>query len=532
MKAYNPPMGWNSWDSYLTTITEKDVLANAAYLHDHLQALGWDTVVIDASWFDSNAKSEGYNDPDKGARFCLDDYGRQIPSPVRFPSAADGKGFGPLADKIHALGLKFGLHVMRGIPRQAVRDAMPVKGTSYTAADVADMTPAHLCGWNSDNYALNHAHPGAQAWYDAQVDLFASWGVDFLKVDDMQAPFYPDEIASYAAAIRTAELKHGRPITLSLSPGTQVSVTNLDFLRTHAQMWRISDDLWDRWDDVRAQFARLARWAPLQEHGHWADADMLPLGHLTVNDGQGGHQSNLTPDEQKTLLTLWSMAHSPLMVGGDLPTSDPATLRLLENPWIGRVERQARAGREIVRETYGREDCFNNWSGKEVPAGEFIVWTADGCADGLVGGGRAAGEHTADASTCAVSASGHTAEGAPTGVAGAAADGVAPRYAALFWTGPTPAEQNVDLASIVGFDGLDHDWTITDLWEQDLWAPQEPSQKQKAGEAAGVSVAGRSAVGSAVTGHSTPIARLEGRLLYAPIPAHGVVWLRLDPVAR
>lgn len=470
MKAQRPPMGWNSWDSYLTTITEKDVLANAEYLRDHLLPFGWDTVVVDASWFDPNARSAGYNDPDKGARFCLDGYGRQVPAPDRFPSAANGKGFGPLADRIHAMGLRFGFHVMRGIPRQAVRENLPVKGTQYRAQDVADTDPEHLCRWNSDNFGLDHAHPGAQAWYDAQVDLFASWGADFLKVDDMQAPFYPDEIAAYRAAIRTAELKYGRPITLSLSPGTQVATTHVGFLRAHAEMWRISDDLWDKWSDVHAQFARLARWAPLQRRGHWADADMLPLGHLTVNDGNGGHQSNLTHDEQKTLLTLWVMAHSPLMMGGDLPTSEPACLRLLENPWLERVEATAAPGREVVREPYSREDNFDGWTGKEIPEGEFIVWAADA--------GDAPGSH----------------------------------YAALFWTGPTPADQDVDLAAVVGLDGIDGvrrpAWTVTDLW-----AGSESGSDDSASD--------RPVFDSDV--------RIEGRKLYARIPSHGVVWLRLDP---
>jgi alpha-galactosidase len=456
MKAYNPPMGWNSWDSYMTTISEKDVLANASFIHDHLLSLGWDTVVVDASWFDPHAKSEGYNDPDKGARFCIDEYGRQIPAPDRFPSSAHGRGFKPLADKIHQMGLKFGIHVMRGIPRQAVRENLPVKGTSYHAADIADTADEHLCHWNSDNFALNHAHPGAQAWYDSQVDLFASWGVDFLKVDDMQAPFYPDEIASYAAAIRTAELKYHRPIMLSLSPGTQVATTHVDFLRTHAQMWRISDDLWDRWDNVHAQFARLARWAPWQTRGHWADADMLPLGHLTVNDKEGGHQSHLTYDEQKTLLTLWSMAHSPLMMGGDLPTSSARTIALIENPWIGRVEKEAHPGREVVRETYGREDNFDGWQGAEVPSGEFIVWAASSL-------------------------------------------DYRSYYAALFWTGPTAADQDVDIAAIVGLDGVNREWKATDLWS------------------------------GAQEGSSDLHVRISGRKLYARIPSHSVAWVKLDP---
>lgn len=197
---------------------------------------------------------------------------------MRFPSAAGGKGFGPLAAAVHELGLKLGMHMMRGIPRIAVDKNLPVYGTNYTAKDVADLD--HVCKWNPDNYGLNQSHPGAQAWYDAQLDLFASWGLDFLKVDDMQTPFHSDEIAAYHRAIAKAEAKYGRSIDLSLSPGGWVATSYVDFLRENAQMWRISDDLWDRWEDIYQQFARLARWAPFQTTGHWADADMVPFGHI------------------------------------------------------------------------------------------------------------------------------------------------------------------------------------------------------------------------------------------------------------
>lgn len=289
-KAWRPPMGWNSWDSYGTTVTEQEVLDNAQVMRDRLLPVGWDTVVIDIAWYDPTARAHGYN---AKAPLVLDDYGRQLPDPVRFPSAADGQGFAPLAARIHDLGLRFGIHVMRGIPRLAVERNLPVLGTSYTAAQVADTT--HACAWNPDNYGLNQSHPGAQAWYDAQVDQFASWGVDYLKVDDMQAPFMDRETDAYARATRKAEQAHGRPMTLSLSPGTRVPTTHLGFLRDHAQLWRISDDLWDRWQDLYAQFARLARWAPLQSTGHWADADMLPLGHIGLRAERGGDRFNRQP---------------------------------------------------------------------------------------------------------------------------------------------------------------------------------------------------------------------------------------------
>lgn len=251
VKAWRPPMGWNSWDSYGTTITEQEVLDNARFMAEHLKDAGWDTLVIDAGWFDPNAHAHGYSD---GTPLCIDAYGRQIPDEQRFPSAADGKGFGPLADAVHRLGLKLGVHVMRGIPRQAVHENLPVKGTALHAQDVADTE--HTCAWNHDNYGLKRGDAGAQAWYDAQVDLLASWGLDFLKVDDMQTPFFPEEIEAYHHAIERAEATYGRQITLSLSPGGWVASTHVDFLRGVSQMWRISDDLWDRWEDIYQQFPR------------------------------------------------------------------------------------------------------------------------------------------------------------------------------------------------------------------------------------------------------------------------------------
>ena len=288
-----PPMGWNSWDCFGTTVTEEEVLANAGIMRDHLAAFGWDTIVVDIAWYDPTARSHGYN---AGAPIVLDDGGRQLPAPNRFPSAASGGGFSALADRIHAMGLKFGIHIMRGIPRRAVDEDLPVLGTEFTASQIADRTD--VCTWNPDNYGLDHRHPGAQAYYDGQVAQFAKWGVDFIKADDMQAPFHADEIAAYALAIR----RSGRDITLSLSPGTGLSTRHIETLREHADIWRISDDLWDRWEDVHAQFARLARWAPFQHAGGWADADMLPVGRVGIRAERGEpRDSRLTTDEQKTM---------------------------------------------------------------------------------------------------------------------------------------------------------------------------------------------------------------------------------------
>ena len=340
--APRPPMGWNSWDSFGTTVTEAEVLANAEFLAEHLLPYGWDTVVIDIDWSDPSARSHGYNED---APLVMDEHGRLLPDPARFPSAADGAGFAPLAARIHALGLRLGIHVMRGIPRRAVAEYSPVLGTDLHAADIAE--PSNSCEWNPHMVGIDHSVPGAGAYYDSVLALYASWGVDFLKVDDMLWPYQAAEIEAFAGAIDRC----GRPMQLSLSPGRDLSLTRLNHLREHATMWRICDDLWDRWEDVEANFARFARWAPHAGPDGWPDGDMLPLGRIGIRAERGEpRDSLLTLDEQTTLMTLWAIARSPLMVGGDLPSSDPATIALLQNPDVLALHATARASREVCRE--------------------------------------------------------------------------------------------------------------------------------------------------------------------------------------
>ena len=461
-KAWRPPMGWNSWDSYGTTVTEEEVLANARFMADHLLAAGWDTLVIDIDWYDPTARAHGYN---ADAPLVLDGYGRQLPDPARFPSAAGGRGFKPLADQVHALGLKLGVHVMRGIPRLAVERNLPVKGTGFHARDVVDR--GHVCRWNPDNFGLDQSHPGAQAWYDAQIDQFAAWGIDFLKVDDMQTPFHADEIAAYRRAIAKAEAAHGHDIVLSLSPGGWMSTTYVDFLREHAEMWRISDDAWDRWEDILQQFARLARWAPFQRAGHWADADMLPLGHIGLRAERGDDRdSRLTPSERRTLLALWCMGRSPLMVGGDLPTSTPETIALLANPALREVTAGSANNRELVRERQ-----FADWSDPGTYRGELIVWAAD----------------AAD-----------WADGTPTANPG----GV---YGAMFWTGDDAYEVGdmIELKSFVGLERAAGEWTVADLFAG-VADGAEPAAARLEGQGA-------------------------DRVVRGTIPAHGALWFALKP---
>jgi alpha-galactosidase len=333
--APTPPMGWNSWDCFATTITERQVKAQADFMAAHLKSHGWQYLVVDIQWYEPGAKSHAYRE---NAELTMDRFGRLQPAPNRFPSAAAGEGFKTLADYVHARGLKFGVHLLRGIPRQAVERNLPIRGTSWHAQDIADR--ANICPWNSDMYGVDTAMPGAQAYYDSVFALFATWGVDYVKVDDISRPYFKHQ--NEIEAIRAAIDHSGRPMVLSLSPG-ETALAAADHVALHANLWRISDDFWDRWLALRDQFPRLAAWNAHRQPGAWPDADMLPLGTLVL----GERTTRFTPDEQRTLMTLWSIARSPLMHGGDMIKTDDFTLSLLTNDEVIAVNQHSTNNRPL-----------------------------------------------------------------------------------------------------------------------------------------------------------------------------------------
>jgi alpha-galactosidase len=337
--AKTPPMGWNSWDCYGPTVTEQEIKTNTDYMADHLKAHGWQYVVIDIRWFVENTKAQGYNQTDP--RYVMDEYGRFLPAVNRFPSAAGGKGFKPLADYIHGKGLKFGIHIMRGVPVLAVKENTPILGSEARAGDI--YSTRQQCRWLRDMYTIEADREGAQAYYDSIFQLYASWGVDYVKVDDLSRPYHQVEIE----LIRKAIDKCGREIVLSTSPGA----TPLEFaehIETHANLWRISDDFWDRWADIVEMFGRCRNWSPYSGSGHWPDADMLPLGRISIRGERGiDRRTRLTENEQFTLISLWSIFRSPLMFGGDLPSNDDFTLALITNDDVLAVNQNSTNNHEL-----------------------------------------------------------------------------------------------------------------------------------------------------------------------------------------
>ena len=306
--AQTPPMGWNSWDCYGSAVTEKEVRSNAEYMAKHMAKHGWEYVVVDILWFDPDAEDSQYT---PYGDICIDEYGRVIPAENRFPSAAGGKGFGPLADYVHSLGLKFGIHILRGVPRKAVYARCPVKGTDLTCRDIAHRNDN--CPWNTDMYGVDCMRRGAQEYYDSIFELYAAWGVDYVKVDDIASPYHSGEIELVHNAIEHC----GRDIVLSLSCGPAPR-DKAEHLCRFANLWRTTGDFWDDWNDLYHAFEICHEWEGIGGPGHWPDADMLPFGHLAIRAterGWGDRWTHFTQDEQITLMTLWCIFRSPLTEG-------------------------------------------------------------------------------------------------------------------------------------------------------------------------------------------------------------------------
>lgn len=335
--AMTPPMGWNSWDCYYSSVTEKEVMQNAQYLVDNdLVRYGWEYVVIDIRWYCNHPSLGAGNYNQRGDQdYVLDEYGRYLPSPTRFPSCMkDGRniGFKAIADKLHDMGLKLGIHIMRGVPKSVIGSSYKLKGGEDKAWSQVYNGTTSPCTWLKDNLLVRNNEAG-QLYYNSIMDLYAGWGVDFLKVDDLSRPFYTDEIRM----IRKAIDQTGRPMVLSLSPGKTQYQYAQDCLE-NANMWRMMDDLWDNWSAVDAVFNEAHAWETVTRQGNYADCDMLPLGQIAMTVADKGYTAedkgrwtNLTQNEQQTMMTLWGICHSPLFFGGEMTKNDAFTLSLLNN---------------------------------------------------------------------------------------------------------------------------------------------------------------------------------------------------------
>jgi alpha-galactosidase len=350
--APTPPMGWNTYDCFGGQATEAEVCANAVRVANILKPFGYEYVVIDGGWYHPSSAGANAYSPQPPS---IDKFGRYWPAMNRFPSARGGKGFKPLADFVHSLGLKFGIHIMRGIPQDVVRRNLPLHGQKLRARDIANTTS--VCAWSPQMFGVDMTRKAGWKYYKDLVTLYASWDVDFIKADDMISPYWEREVEALHAAMQ----KCGREMLLSLSPGTDSNTMMIKHSVEHSEMFRVSRDVWDRWVDLKQLFGRAWDWTPCIGPGHWPDLDMLPLGRVSVGNRCVGKErmTSFSRDEQRMTMSLWCIFRSPLMMGGDLRKLDKWTLDLITNPEVLEVNQASMNNREIMR------------------IGEIIVWAAD-----------------------------------------------------------------------------------------------------------------------------------------------------------
>jgi hypothetical protein len=333
--AQKPLLGWNSFDSYAVYLHEKAAYENLEAFVSKLKPHGYEYFVIDAGWFGEFELVPGTLFPaEKHAKkVSIDEFGRLEPSKTYFPN-----GIKPIVEKAHQQGVKFGIHLMRGIPRIAVEHNTPVLGTKYFARDIADTTS--ICLWNQQNYGLDMNKPGAQEYYNSVYQKMADWGIDFVKVDDLIP--YPKEIVAIGKAIFST----GRPMIYSLSPGGSTNLKDIVYYQ-NAHLIRITDDIWDNIESIDRSFDAMKVWQGRGYPGFWPDLDMIPFGQLqlmkpteyksltNVNEELAGNGFNrwskFNKAQMRTFITQRALFASPLIVGGDLPTLDDYSLELLTN---------------------------------------------------------------------------------------------------------------------------------------------------------------------------------------------------------
>ena len=361
--AKTPPMGWNSYNAYKGAITEPQFLACVDWLADNLLPYGYDLATIDFCWSRPGPENWSIEKwfPHKTVLFPdsngvlkpdleMDAYGRLMPDPGHFPSAINGIGFKEIGDYVHSKGMKFGIHIMRGVPRKAVEQELPILGTEYTCDQIAETT--NLCPWNNHMYGVDQSLPGAQEYYNSIINMYAEWGVDFIKADDMMVPPYH---TSDIELLRKAIDQCGRPIVLSLSCG-EAPLSKAHHLLQNANMWRISADFWDKWEHIERMFELTEMWSPFIGNGTWPDNDMIPIGRLQL-DGHGKEvggdiwrperDSRFTEAGHYALMSLNAITRSPLIWGGDPLTSSDWSVSFLTNKEVLAVNQNSENNRQI-----------------------------------------------------------------------------------------------------------------------------------------------------------------------------------------
>ncbi len=323
--ALTPPIGWNGWNSWAANIDQDKVLASAnAMVKMGLADHGWTYVNVDDAWMGVRSGPDTALQPNE-----------------KFP---DMKG---MIDQIHAMGLKAGLY-----------------STPYIASygGYVGASSDYPTGGETHELFLPNRPPfsriGKYRFETNDARQMAAWGVDFLKYD------WRIDVAS-AERMSTALKNSGRDIVFSLSNNAPFEKV-ADWVRL-SNMYRTGPDIKDSWTSLFNTAFALDKWSPFAGPGHWGDADMMILGDVTI--GPLMHPTRLTPEEQYSHVSIFSLIASPMLIGCPIERLDAFTLGLLSNDEVIAIHQDplGKAGRLVLD-----KDGFQVWK-RELENGEYAV---------------------------------------------------------------------------------------------------------------------------------------------------------------
>lgn len=322
--AERPFLGWSSWSSIRKKPTEDNIKAAADVMAEKFKSHGYEYINLDDYYM-------------LDWRTTVDEYGRWAVDPKKFPS-----GMKALGDYIHNKGLKFGHYVTLGIPKAAVDQNTPIEGTPYHAKDIVDFTKGQKKNFNFEEmYAIDFSKPGAQEFIDSWARLFASYGIDYLKIDGVRNQDIAD-VEAWANALK----KTGRFIHVELS--NNLDIKHISTWKQLANGWRTDHDVeaygtntLTSWKKVARRFDDVAEWQPHGGPGGWNDLDSLNVAN--------GDKDGLTNDEKISYVSLWAIAASQFVIGNDLTKLDDFGVSLLTNDEIIGVNQSGVAGKRLYK---------------------------------------------------------------------------------------------------------------------------------------------------------------------------------------
>ena len=301
-----PPMGWYSGFSNDPT-TESSLLTATTYISEYLKAFGYEYIIIDDSWYAGGESNE---------------HGFYIPTATQFTSAENGIGFKLLADYIHRLKLKFGLHISPYVPDSAVLKNICLPDGKTHIGEITKLV--------NDQYVIDFDKFGAASYYEYLFKLYASWGVDLIYIDLTQ--FNYDDLSYISDALKSCD----RNMLLYVASPI-INYDEVDYISQYANMWPISDTFLNGWSDILKAFELCKLWNPVVGNNSWP---ILPFIASEL-------KNRFTPDEQMTLLTLCAIFKSPIILDGNFKDLPDEIQTLLTNMDVLSLLKHSHAAYEL-----------------------------------------------------------------------------------------------------------------------------------------------------------------------------------------